>query len=104
MKNVMQAWLKEATVAERSTLIKLAKTTLGSLRQLIGAYRTKGKLRASPEMAIALEKAASKVHREGLPPIRREDLCPACGKCELAKIARAHQADVAAMVPRHGAR
>lgn len=89
--NILQTWLKEATIPERNKLIKLAKTTLGGLRQLVGAYRTGGKLHATPELAALVEKAAAKIHHEGLPIVKREDLCPACGKCELAKIARAAQ-------------
>lgn len=86
--NILQSWLQAATIPERNKLIKFAKTSLGGLRQLAGAYRTKGKIRATPEVAAAVEKAAAKIHHEGLPVIKREDLCPACGKCELAKIAR----------------
>ena len=89
--NILQSWLKEATLAERDKLIKFVKTTLGGLRQLAGAYRTGGKVHATPEMAAAVEKASIKLYRDGLPHVRREDLCPACGKCELAKIARAVQ-------------
>lgn len=85
--NVLQNWLKEATIPQRERLIKYAKTTLGGLRQLAGAYRTGGKVHATPELAAAIEKASIKVGGE-LPAIKREDLCLACGKCELAKIAR----------------
>ena len=87
--NILQTWLKEATIPERNKLIKLAKTTLGGLRQLAGAYRSKGKLHATPELAAIVEKAVFRVRREGLPEVKREDLCPACGKCDLAKVARA---------------
>jgi hypothetical protein len=96
--NVLQLWLSKASIPQRDKLIKLSKTTLGGLRQLSGAYRTKGKLHATPELAALVEKAGAKVHSEGLPILHREFLCPACNKCELAAIARGVQNERAAQV------
>ena len=98
--NKLQSWIAAASIPQRDRLVRLAKTTLGSLHQLAGAYRTNGKLRATPELAAAVEKAAFKISiaDESLPVIHREDLCPACGKCELAKIARSSMAEGTAKV------
>jgi NAD-dependent dihydropyrimidine dehydrogenase PreA subunit len=96
--NVLQTWLANASIPQRDKLIKLSRTTLGGLRQLAGAYRTNGKVHATPELAALVEKAAAKI--DVLPVIHREDLCPACGKCELAKTARYVQNERAAQVPK----
>lgn len=79
--NALRAWLKQATPAQRAQLVKLAKTTPGALHQLAGAYRTKGVLRASPELARRIEIATKKI---GV-TIKRTDLAPVCKRCEFAK-------------------
>lgn len=86
--NAMQAWVKKATIEERKRLAKLALTTPGHIMQIAGAYRTDGVASTTPELARRLEAAAIKIHREGLPELVREDLCIACGRCELARKAR----------------
>lgn len=85
--NVMKRWLAVATPAQRKRLANLAKTTEGTLRQIAGGYRTRGKLQAGPELARKLEIASTKLLSEskGLPVLWRSDLCPACGACEFAK-------------------
>lgn len=88
MLNVFKRWLAAATPSERNALARHAKTTLGSINQVAGGYRTAGKPNAGPELARRLELAATKIHREGLPPLKREDLCAVCAKCEYAKQAR----------------
>jgi len=87
-KNKMRDWIASATRTELDRLAKFAKTTVGTIRQISGGYRTEGEARATPELARNIELAAIKVHREGLPPLRREDLCPACAKCEYLKNSR----------------
>ena len=86
--NVLKKWLQKATPVERAALARLAKTTPGSLSQVAGGYRTQGKPSAGPDLARRIEIAAVKVHREGLPALKREDLCAACGRCEYPKKAR----------------
>lgn len=80
-KNVMQRWIDAATPQQLAKLAKLAGTTVGTLRQIAGGYRTKGKLQVSPELARRLELASKRCG----PALRRVDLCPACGRCEFAK-------------------
>lgn len=87
-KNRMREWLHSATRAELDRLAKLAKTTIGTIRQIAGGYRTEGEARATPDLARNIELAAVKVHREGLPSLAREDLCPACAKCEYLRAAK----------------
>jgi len=87
-KNVMQKWMDAATPKQREQLAKLAGTTLGTLRQIAGGYRTGGKLQVGPELARSLEIASRKVNRstpEAMAILLRTDLCPACGRCEFAK-------------------
>lgn len=87
--NVMKRWLAVATPTQRKRLANLAKTTEGTLRQIAGGYRTRGKLQVSADLAAALEKASKQVSRQRsdhvLPQLWRTDLCPACGRCEFAK-------------------
>ena len=86
--NALKKWMAAATPKERTTLARLAKTSVGNLRQTAGGYRTQGKLSTSPELARRLEIASEKVQREGLGLLSREDLCQACGRCEYAKMAK----------------
>ena len=76
--NTMRRWWGKATPAQKRTLAKLAKTTVGTLHQLAGGYRTRGVVRASPELARRIEIASGG-------ELRRVDLCPACRQCEFAK-------------------
>lgn len=92
MSNPFQVWMQRSTFEQKNRLAALAKTTLGTLRQLAGGYRTGGKVRATPELARRIEEAdAVMQHQPGLPEIKREDLCVACSACDLAKTARAAQ-------------
>lgn len=88
MTNALRKWMAEASAAEKTKLARMAKTSVGMLRQVAGGYRTKGKPNTSPELARRLEIASEKMEREGLPGLQRESLCQACGRCELAKRAR----------------
>ena len=83
--NKLKQWLARATIAERDKLVHLASTSTNALQQTAGAYRSEGKLSTTPEYARRLELAAARVHREGLPVIKRTDLCAACNRCEFAK-------------------
>ncbi len=84
--NPLTEWLSKATIPQREQLIKLAGTTKGSLHQAAKAYRTGGALRITPDLAMRLEKASLKI--DVSPHLRREDLSPACSKCDLAKNCR----------------
>lgn len=86
--NPFRKWWSAATPAQKRRLARLAKTTVGSLHQLAGSYRTGGVLHASPELARRIEIAADKIAGfsiDKLPMIRRVDLCPACRRCEFAR-------------------
>ena len=86
MPNKLKQWHQAATTAEREKLAKIAGTTAATLEQMQGAYKTGGVVSLSPEKARALEEASLKF--PNLPELRREDLCGACGRCDLAKVAR----------------
>lgn len=99
--NPLARWMDAATPAQQRALAKRADTTLGTLRQVAGGYRTKGKARTTAELAIKIERAAKtifnvrktpkarvKLHRVELPPLHREHLSPACAGCEFAKQCR----------------
>jgi NAD-dependent dihydropyrimidine dehydrogenase PreA subunit len=91
MNNAFKRWWSKATAQEKADMAHLAGTSVGSLTQVVGAYRTAGAVSAGPVLARRIEIASAKVMRKGLPALRREDLCQACGKCEFAKAARAAQ-------------
>lgn len=71
--------LKDLTVAQRKRLASLAKISDGGLR-----HAQTGRRNLSADAAIKLERAAKRIGLD----LPREGLCAACGKCELAKIAR----------------
>jgi hypothetical protein len=79
--NPLKAWMDQASAAEKRALALAAGTSYQSLHQMAKAYRTDGKLRITPDMARKLEIASKYA-------LRREELCPACGRCELASLAR----------------
>ena len=65
---------------ERTILAKKMRVALGTLDHIASGIR-----QPSADMARRIEEATIKL---GWPPITRESLCKACGKCELAKEAR----------------
>lgn len=89
-KNAMQRWIQQATIQERQRLADMAGTTTGHLMQIAGGYRTEGKASTTPALAAAIEKASSILAKANpeLSVIPREELCPACKACSLAKKAR----------------
>jgi hypothetical protein len=80
--NVLQKWLAVATPEQQRTLARRAKTTVGTLRQIAGGYRTDGKLRASVDLAVRLEKAAASMPEPLAPRLPREAFVDACRTCE----------------------
>lgn len=71
--------ISDLTPKQRATLAPLVPTSPDVLRHIASGAR-----QPSAAMAGAIEVAAKKI---GL-PLRREDLCAACGNCSLARAAR----------------
>lgn len=88
MPNALRRWMSIATPAEKTMLARFARTSVGTLQQQAGGYRTKGKVSMRPELARRVELASQKLVRKGLPVLHRADLCEACGRCEFAKVAK----------------
>lgn len=86
--NALKGWMQLATPHEKVRMAKLADTTVGTLQQIAGGYRTDGEAHTTPELARAIEEACRKF--PSLPQIKRTQLCPACAKCELARAACKH--------------
>jgi hypothetical protein len=85
--NRLQHWMSKASSDEKKAFAELAGTTVGTLRQVAGAYRTDGKLRVDSDFAIALEQASITMREKNprLPLILRIHLSPVCASCEIAK-------------------
>lgn len=86
--NVLQKWMAKATPQEKVKLAIYSKISRATLQWIAGGYRTLGKINTNPEAARRIELAAARIHRDGLPPIKREDLCSACARCEYAKTSK----------------
>lgn len=86
--NVLAAWWQEATADEKKALAQLAETTVESLHQMAGAYRTGGELRITSDVARRIERGTLALQRRGLKMLRREDMSPACSQCEFARKCR----------------
>lgn len=71
--------LSDMTPKQRAALAELVPTSPDVLRHIASGAR-----QPSASMASAIERAAKKLKVT----VRREDLCDACGRCELARIAR----------------
>ena len=84
-KNNFQRWYAQSTPDEKKALAERMGTSLATLRQAAGAWRSGGRTRVAPTFARALEEAMADL---GHPRVDREELCPACGACDLARIAR----------------
>ena len=80
--NALLQWLDRATAEQKKQLAVRAGTTPASLHQMSKAYRTDGQLRITPELAARLEKASNEIPVR--PTLLREQLSPACSKCDLA--------------------
>ena len=75
----LKKWLLTASTQAQTKFCQHSRISIGYLRKLAHGERT-----ASAEVAVRMERTARKFSI----PITREDLCPACRKCELAKFAR----------------
>lgn len=79
--NPLKKWWNAATPEAKRELAGAVGTTYGALHQMAGAYRTAGRVSLSPAMAAKIEHGTSG-------EIKREDLCTACRRCDLARVAR----------------
>jgi hypothetical protein len=80
-RNTLKKWMEVATPDQVAKLAKRAKTTVGSLRQMAGGYRTEGKVSTTAVMARRIEIAAKTIPEVKV-SLTRGDLCQACGVCE----------------------
>jgi len=71
---LLKLWLSLSPDQKRE-LADACGTSVGSLHQAAHAYRTAGELTLSPELARVVELALGGA-------VKREQMCPACGKCE----------------------
>jgi len=85
VKNAMRDWVVAATAEELSALAFKARTTVGTLRQLAGGYRTGGKAVATSQLATNIELATKYMARTGLEPVLRGEISNACAGCDLYK-------------------
>lgn len=90
MSNAMREWMDLATAKEKAMLARLAKTSVGQLRQLAGGYRTKSMPRTKAELALRLERAsiAMNERNDALPILFRERFSAACASCDFLKACR----------------
>lgn len=89
MSNALKEWMTVTSTNTHARLAKLAKTTVGTLRQIAGGYRNAGKASTTAELARRIEEATAKIEDAAGPRrVLREELCTACARCDLAKIAR----------------
>lgn len=86
-KNQMKVWMDAADVEEQKQLAMLAGTTVGTLQQIAGSYRTNGIPVVRSGLATRIERAADTIRRKNkkLPVLVRTDLSPECRDCEFAQ-------------------
>lgn len=80
----LKDWIAAATNKELNALAHDAGTTVGTLRQIAGAYR---KYSVKAGLARRLEIAAENLRKINpeLPTLSRTDLCNDCAVCEFAQ-------------------
>lgn len=83
--NPMKVWMQGASAGEKKQLAELADTTLGTLNQIAGGYRTNGEARVEPSLAARIELGTKMLARKGLKSVSRTQLSPVCASCEFAK-------------------
>ena len=85
--NQLKMWMAVATQEEKHALAQLAGTTIGTLSQIAGGYRTGGDANVRSGMARNLELAAKALNKRNpaLPEVLRTDLSPECRVCEFAQ-------------------
>ena len=89
MRNPLDTWMSQASPDEKRALASLAQLpSTGDLHQMAKAYRTNGKLSLTPDVARRLDEASRTPVLQHLPALAREELCPACGRCDFALLVR----------------
>ena len=85
--NQLKLWMDAATAEEKIALATHAKTSVGHLQQIAGAYRTKGTASVRAGLARRIEQAAAMVSKrnKALPPLLRTDLSSECRECDFAQ-------------------
>lgn len=85
--NQLKLWMDAASPSEKTDLARLAGTTIGTLNQIAGGYRTGGHAAVRSGLARKLENAAKALQdlNPGLPDLLRIDLSPECRGCEFAQ-------------------
>lgn len=95
--NAVKEWMSSANKTEQEQLAALAKTSRAHLRHL-----SMGRRVASADLAQQLEAASTQLSlasRGRLKVLRREDMSPACGRCDYAKQCAAAKAMADALMP-----
>ena len=79
--------MQAASIEEKYALADLAGTSLGTLNQIAGGYRTGGEAIVRAGMARKLETAAKVLNKRNraLPGLLRTDLSPECRECDFAQ-------------------
>jgi len=85
--NQMRLFLRAATQDEVAQVAELAGTTVGTLNQIAGSYRTDGNPQVRSGLAGRIQSAVAEVRRtnKALPAVLKTDLSPECRECEYAR-------------------
>lgn len=85
--NQMRVFLRAASSEEVDRVAELAGTTVGTLNQIAGSYRTDGNPQVRSGLAGRIQNAVAEVRRANktLPNVLRTDLSPECRACEYAQ-------------------
>jgi len=82
--NALRTWLRNGTTQDKKALARTSRISSAMLDQYSGGHR-----KMSATAARRIELATVKLRdTRATEVLRRERLCSACGKCELAKQAR----------------
>lgn len=85
--NQMQMFMSAASVGEKQRLAALAKTTIGTLHQIAGSYRSEGVPQVRSGLAGRIQNGVNELRRKNknLPTVLRTDLSAECRECEYAQ-------------------
>lgn len=85
--NQMRVFLRAAKADEIAQVATLAGTTVGTLNQIAGSYRTEGNPQVRSGLAGRIQSAVAEVRRtnKALPTVLKTDLSPECRECEYAR-------------------
>ncbi len=85
--NQMKLWIQVADTGELAKLALLSGTTVGTIQQIAGSYRTDGEPTVRSGLAGRIANASDMLRRSNkkLPRIVRTDLSPECRECEYAQ-------------------